>query len=153
MIKVTVVLLVPVLGLALVHSDASAQAATFSAAHWVMAGVLLVDVIASSANAVTLMSATGNRPLGYFGIAAGAVSLGLVGLDLALEDNRHLRDSFALAYGVAGTTSLVLGVVNVRRDRPSGDNLSWLSAVSFFPYLTVERDGHCQMGVGARLAF
>jgi len=152
MLKGTAITLIVVLLLAMLHSDAAAQAASFSAVNWVMAGVLLVDVIACFANGVTLVSASGNRPLGCFGIAAGITSLGLVGLDYALEDNKEIRDDFALAYGVAGTTSLVLGAVNVYRDRPSEDS-SWQSQVRIIPYLALDGGSHRQVGICAHVAF
>jgi hypothetical protein len=58
-----------------------------------------------------------NRTHAHVGIASGLISLGLVVVNLAAEDDPSLRNQFALVMGAAGGSSLALGILNLRRER------------------------------------
>jgi len=139
--------------LALVSSDAGADEANYSAAHYLAGGVLLLDVGASIANGAALAAGKSNRLNGYFGVVTGVVSFGFVALDYALTDDKELRDSFALVCGTAGTVSIVLGAMNVRRAPPARKRTSRMSEVRLFPYLTTEGDHKYVMGGAVQMTF
>ena len=153
MSKTNLTPLILVLCLTLTYSGVRADEGDYSAAHYVAAGLLLVDVGASVANGFSLTTGRPNRLNGYFGVVVGVASLGAVALDYALTEDKELRDSFALVCGTAGTVSIVLGVMNVWRAPPARERTSEASEVHVFPYLTMERDHRYGMGIGARMTF
>ncbi|MCX5800856.1 MAG: hypothetical protein NTX17_05650 [Candidatus Eisenbacteria bacterium] len=153
MSNIILIPLILVLCLALVCPDARADGASYATVNYVVAGLLFVDVGASIANGLALTAGRPNRLNGYFGVAAGVISLGLVAANYAMTNDKELRDSFAIVFGTAGTASLVLGAMNVRRSPPTREGAVGISGVHLFPYLTVERDRRCGMGVGAQITF
>jgi hypothetical protein len=153
MSKTFVMPLILALCLAFVRSDAAAGETVSSGVQYFAAGLLLADVGASVANGFALTSGTPNRLNGYFGVVAGIISLGFVAVDFAATDDQDIRDSFALVFGTAGTASLVLGTIAVRRSPTARENAAETSGVRLFPYLTKESDRRYGMGVGAQVAF
>ncbi len=153
MFKTKVMPLILTLCLASAHSDARADGVNYSAAYFFAGGLLLVDVGASVANGIALATGRPNRLNGYFGVVAGAVSLGLVAITYATTGDKDLRDDFALVFGTAGAASLIIGAVAVRRSPPAGERAAGISKVRIFPYLTMESDRRYGMGVGARMTF
>jgi hypothetical protein len=137
----------------LVGSDAGADEVNHSAVTYFAAGLLIVDVGASVANGIALSAGRPNRLNGYFGVVAGVVSLGLVAVDYVATDDENIRDNFALVFGAAGTVSLVLGTMTVRRSPPAREEAMGVSGVGVFPYLTAEKDHRYGMGVGAQITF
>ncbi|MDD4858043.1 MAG: hypothetical protein PHD74_08045 [Candidatus Krumholzibacteria bacterium] len=152
--QTTVVMpLILVLCLTFVYSEAGADEVGYSAAHYFAAAMLLVDVGASLGNGIALATGRPNRLNGYFGIAAGVISFGIVATGYAMTDDRDLRDRAALVFGTAGAMSLVIGAVTVHRSPTARESVAGISEVSFFPYLTMEVDRRCGMGIGARMMF
>lgn len=152
-LKIGATALLLVLCLAFARSDAAADETAASGVQYVAAGLLLADIGASVANGFALTSGTPNRLNGYFGVVAGVVSLGFVAIDFAATDDKDLRDSFAVVFGTAGAASLVLGALAVHRSPPAGEHAAEISRARFFPYLTMERDRSCILGVGAQVTF
>jgi len=153
MSKNNVMPLILALCVALVGSEAGADEVNHSPVAYFAAGLLLVDVGASLGNGIALTAGRPDRLNGYFGVVAGIVSLGLVAVDYAATDDEDLRDNFALVFGAAGTASLVLGAMTVRRSPPTREGAVGISGVGLFPYLIVEGDQRYRMGVGAQIRF
>ena len=127
--------------------------ATAGALTYFAAGMLMVDAGASVANGWALAAGRPNRLNGYFGVVVGVISLGMVGADLVLTDDPELRDEFAIVMGAAGTASLVLGILNVRRSSPTSDSTNPQSGLLILPALVRTEAQGAGIGLVARLTF
>lgn len=154
-LRVKVLLLLCIL-LVLINSESRAEEtsyASYSPMVYVVTGLLIVDVGASISNGFSLSRGKPNRINGYFGLVTGAVSLGLVAVTFAMEDDEDLRNGFALTMGTAGTASLVLGAMNILRSRQSNTEISKSPGVMVFPSLSEDKDQRYRIGVNAVITF
>lgn len=127
--------------------------ASYSPMVYVVTGLLIVDVGASISNGFSLSRGQPNRINGYFGLVTGVISLGLVAVTFAMEDDEDLRNGFALTMGTAGTASLVLGAMNILRSRQSNTEISKSARVIVFPGLSEDKDQRYRIGINAIITF
>jgi hypothetical protein len=118
-----------------------------------IAGILVVDVASSFSNALALSSDESNRTHAQVGIASGIVSLGLVALNFAKEDDPELRGRFATVMGVAGASSLTLGLLNLRRDRARREASSVHRRVLLSPAFWSDAGARAAFGIAATVEF
>jgi hypothetical protein len=120
---------------------------------YVSAGVLFVDVGASIFNGVSLAIGKPDRLNGSLGVAAGVVSFGLVLAGYLMTDDDDLRGDFAVVMGAAGTTSIVLGALNIRRDRGSPEESKGHSRLTMAPGIIKVGNGAYCAGMNLSVSF
>lgn len=120
---------------------------------YVSAGVLLVDIGVCVGNGVSLSIGKPDRLNGYLGVVAGVVSFGLVLAGYLMTDDDDLRGDFAVVMGAAGTTSIVLGALNIRRDRGRPEEWKGHSRLTMAPgMIKVGNRAYCA-GMNLSLSF
>ncbi len=127
--------------------------ASYSPAVYAIAGLFIVDVGVSLSNGFSLMNDNPNKINGYFGVVTGVISLGLVAVNFAVEDNADLRNGFALTMGTAGTASLVLGILNVRRSRDTQEDAIEQSRIIMYPSLNKDGEQKYRVGFNVNITF
>lgn len=120
---------------------------------YAIAGLLIVDVGVSLSNGFSLINDSPNRANGYFGIVTGAISLGLVTANLLAEDDDDLRNGFALIMGTAGSASLILGVINVKKSSTTPKIPIDDSRIRIYPTLARENGQQYEFGININISF
>ncbi|MBN2071618.1 MAG: hypothetical protein JW814_09200 [Candidatus Krumholzibacteriota bacterium] len=144
-IAITIVILLP--------SELFSEQVSYSSASYVVAGILVIDIGSSVANAVSLAADRPNRRNGYFGVAAGIISYGLVAAGYAMTDDDDLRDDFAIVMGGAGTASLVFGVLNMTRAGHDTDDAPGISRIEVFPVICPDGRKSTYSGINFKMVF
>ena len=135
------------------NSRVEADDTSLAFVHYMLVGLFIVDVGASLSNSLALTRGEPSRPNGFFGMGAGIVSIALTVVGYFSTDNESLRNGFALIMGTAGTTSLVLGVLNVRGASGDQDSVSAQSTKEVFGSLGFENAYQRVIGIGLDFEF
>jgi hypothetical protein len=120
-------------------------------AAYVAAGLFVVDAGVSFANGLAVSMGTASKANGYFGIGVGVASLGFTAVTYAMEDDKYLRDNFAIFMGSAGTVALVTGILAVRQVGQIYEAPTELSRLHVSP--AVMSDGNRGKAYGLQIKF